>query len=184
MIAAVTTGGDEQFMVEALAEAQRSLAKDEFPVGALLVLDDGVIAARGHWTGGAPKRLLDHAEMLVMMEAERSVTILRRSDRQAATLYTTLEPCALCMAAAMFFLLGRVVYAAEALVDGGTHLPDVWAPANGHPADGKPYTIPTVVGGVGREASLAFIAEWAGRSPTQRGWAAAYVAATARERGA
>lgn len=169
-------------MAEALTEARRSLAKDEFPVGALLVLGDAVIAARGHWTGGARKRLLDHAEMLVMMRAEQRGNILLRSERQAATLYTTLEPCALCMAAAMFFLLGKVVYAAEALVDGGTHLPEVWAPANGHPADGKPYTIPEVVGGIEREASLALIAEWAGRYPTQRGWAAAYAATTDQER--
>ena len=79
----------------------------------------------------------------------------------------------------MFFLLGRAVYAAEAVVDGGTNLPDLWSPPNGHPADGKPYTIPEVVGGVAREASLALIAEWAGRDALQRSWAAAYVPGTA-----
>jgi tRNA(adenine34) deaminase len=166
-------------MGEALDEARRSLEKDEFPVGALLVLDDTVIAARAHWTGGALGRLLDHAEMLVLMDAERSGKILRRSERQAATLYTTLEPCVLCMGAAMFFLLGRAVYAAEALVDGGTNLADVWRPPNGHPVEGKPYTIPEVVGGVAREASLALIAEWTERDPRQRSWAAAYLSENA-----
>ena len=97
------------------------------------------------------------------MEAERRKDVLRRPERQRASLYTTLEPCALCMAAAMFFLLGRAVYAAEALVDGGTNLPDLWRPPNGHPTDGKPYTIPQVVGGVARDASLALIAEWVER---------------------
>jgi tRNA(adenine34) deaminase len=167
-------------MAEALAEAQRSLAKDEFPVGALVVLDDAEIAARGHWTGGAGGRRLDHAEMLVMLEVERSGRAAPRSARRAATLYTTLEPCALCMAAAMFFLVGRVVYAAEAVVDGAANLPKVWAPSNGHPVDGRPYTIPEVIGGVEREASLALIAEWAGRSPSQRSWAAAYTAVQER----
>lgn len=167
---------DERFMDEALAEAARSLAQDEFPVGAIVVLDDAVVAARGHWTGGAVGRLLDHAEMLVLMEAERTGRRLRRHERQAATLYTTLEPCALCMAAAMFFLLGRAVYAAEALVDGGANLPELWAPPNGHPPDGKPYTIPELVGGVRREASLALIAEWVQRDPQQRTWAEAYLA--------
>jgi len=116
------TTRDEEFMAEALAEARRSLSQDEFPVGAVVVLDDAVVAARGHWTGGAVGRLLDHAEMLALMEVERTGKVLRRHERQAATLYTTLEPCALCMAAAMFFLLGRAVYAAEASVDGGTNL--------------------------------------------------------------
>jgi tRNA(Arg) A34 adenosine deaminase TadA len=169
------TTRDEQFMDEALAEARRSLAQDEFPVGAVVVLDDAIVAARGHWTGGASGRLLDHAEMLVLMEVEQSRRLPRR-DRQAATLYTTLEPCALCMAAAMFFLLGRAVYGAEAAVDGGANLPEVWSPPDGHPPDGKPYTIPTVVGGVRRDASLSLIAEWVERDRYRRRWAARYLA--------
>jgi tRNA(Arg) A34 adenosine deaminase TadA len=60
-----------------------------------------------------------------------------RRERQEATLYTTLEPCALCMAAAMTFWLGTIVFAVEAPVDGGTNLPDLWHPPNGHPADGN-----------------------------------------------
>jgi hypothetical protein len=78
------------------------------------------------------------------------------------------------MAAALSFLLGRIVYAAEAPVDGGTTLPDLWEPPNGHPPDGIPYTVPNVVGGVGREASIALIAEWLRRNPQQT-WAAAYI---------
>ncbi len=139
---------DEEFMAEALAEARRSLELDEFPVGAVVVLRDEVVV-RAHWTGAAQGRLLDHAEMLALMEAERSGQVSRRQERQEATLYTTLEPCALCMAAAMSFLLGRIVYAAEAPVDGGTTLPGLWQPPSGHPPDGIPYTIPTGRGGIG-----------------------------------
>lgn len=112
--------------------------------------------------------------MLALLEAERSGKVSRREERQEATLYTTLEPCALCMAAAMSFLLGRIVFAAQAPVDGGTNLPDLWKPANGHPPDGIPYTIPAVVGGVHREASIALIADWVRRNP-QRTWATAYL---------
>jgi tRNA(Arg) A34 adenosine deaminase TadA len=112
--------------------------------------------------------------MLVLMDAERSGKVARRPQRQEATLYTTLEPCALCMAAAMTFLLGRIVFAADAPIDGGTNLPDLWQPPNGHPTTGVPYAIPEVVGGIGREASLELIGEWTRRTP-QRTWAAAYV---------
>ena len=87
-------------MREALAEARQGLAVDEFPVGAVVVLDDTVVA-RAHWEGARQRRLLDHAEMLALMEAERSGKVARRRERRDATLYTTLEPCALCMAAAM-----------------------------------------------------------------------------------
>ena|ERR671930_288504 len=174
MIALVGTL-DEEFMAEALAEAGRSLDVDQFPVGAVLALGDEIVV-RARWKGAAERRLLDHAEMLALMEAERSGKVSRRQERQAATLYTTLEPCALCMSAAMSFLLGRIVFAADAPVDGGTNLPAVWQPPNGHPANGMPYTIPEVVGGIGREASIALIAEWVRRNPEQT-WAAAYLPA-------
>jgi tRNA(adenine34) deaminase len=164
---------DETFMAEALTEARRSLDLGEFPVGAVVVLADDVVAC-AHWKGGAQRRLLDHAEMVALMEAERSGKVSRRRERQEATLYTTLEPCALCMAAAMSFLLGRVVFAAAAAVDGGTKLPDLWQPPNGHPPDGMPYTIPAVVGGVRRDASIELIAEWVRRDP-RRAWAAGYL---------
>jgi len=164
---------DEGFMAEALTEARRSLDLDEFPVGAVVVVGDKVVV-RAHWTGAARRRLLDHAEMLALMEAERSGKVASRQERQEATLYTTLEPCALCMAAAMSFLLGRIVFAAEAPVDGGTNLPGLWEPPNGHPPDGMPYAIPDVVGGVGRESSIELIADWIRRNP-ERAWASAYV---------
>jgi tRNA(adenine34) deaminase len=160
-------------MAEALAEARRSLDVDEFPVGAVVVLGDEVVV-RAHWTGARQRRLLDHAEMLALMEAERSGKVARRHERQKAALYTTLEPCALCMAAAMSFLLGKIVFAAEAPVDGGTNLPELWEPPNGHPPGGIPYAIPEVVGGVGRETSIELIAEWVRRNQ-QRIWATAYI---------
>jgi len=71
-------------------------------------------------------------------------------------------------------LLGRIVFALEAPVDGGTNLPGLWRPSNGHPPDGMPYTIPDVSGGVGRAASATLIAEWVRRDP-KRMWAAPYI---------
>jgi tRNA(adenine34) deaminase len=167
------SGHDAAFMAEALAEARLGLEEDEFPVGAVLVHGDEVVA-RAHWSGIRTQRLLDHSEMLVLLEAERSGRVSLLRERRDSTLYTTLEPCALCMAASMSFLLGRIVFGAEAPVDGASNLPDVWIPPNGHPVAGVPYAIPEVVGGVEREASVRLIAEWVHRSP-QRSWAAAYV---------
>src|ERR671937_2505513 len=84
---------DETFMAEALSEARRSLDLDEFPVGAVLVLGNDVVA-RAHWRGAAQRRLLDHPELLALMDAERTGKVAGRRERSEATLYTTLEPCA------------------------------------------------------------------------------------------
>jgi len=175
----MSDSADHAFMAEALLEARRSLEVDEFPVGAVVVLGAEVVA-RAHWRGVRDGRLLDHAELLALLQAERSGKIARRHERHAATLYTTLEPCHLCMAAAMCFYLGRIVYALEAPVDGGTNLPELWRPPDGHPQPGElPYGIPQVDGGVGRAASAALLSDWIGGDPN-RAWAASYLAQDAR----
>jgi len=156
-------------MAEALREARRSEALDEFPVGAVVVLDDEVIG-RGYWSG--PRRLLDHAEIVALRDAETHG--LTRPERRRATLYTTLEPCALCMAASMSFLLGRIVFALEAPLDGATNLPIVWEPELGHHAASAVYTIPEVTSGVLRGESLALLSTWAADNPALA-WAASYV---------
>jgi len=160
-------------MGQALSEASKGLARGDFPVGAVLVHESEVVA-RAHWTTSPPLRLLDHAEVVVLAGAERSGRVSSRRQRRESTLYTTLEPCALCMGAAMSFVLGEVVFAAEAAVDGAANLPDVWQPPNGHPSGGMPYGIPVVIGGVRRDESLALVTEWI-RSDSRHAWAAGYL---------
>jgi tRNA(adenine34) deaminase len=161
---------DYEFMAEALDEAARSLRLGQFPVGAVVVLDGGIVG-RGHWAGVT--RLIDHAEIVALRDAEGRRALNRR-ERNRASMYTTLEPCALCMAASMSFLLGRVVFALEAPVDGGTNLPEVWQPANGHPRARSVYTIPTVERGVRRDESVSLIEQWV-RSNADNAWAADYL---------
>jgi tRNA(Arg) A34 adenosine deaminase TadA len=60
-----------------MAEAKQGLDVDEFPVGAVVVLGDEVVA-KAHWTGALRRRLLDHAEMLALMDAERSARVAVR----------------------------------------------------------------------------------------------------------
>jgi tRNA(adenine34) deaminase len=161
---------DHEFMGEALREAARSLGHGEFPVGSVVVLD-GDIVGRAYWAGVT--RLIDHAEIVALRDAEGRRR-LNRQERSRASMYTTLEPCALCMAASMSFLLGRIVFALEAPVDGGTNLPEVWQPANGHPRARSVYTIPTVERGVRRDESISLIEQWVRSSP-DNGWAEDYL---------
>jgi tRNA(adenine34) deaminase len=98
----------ERFMQAALAEARVGLEAGEVPVGAVVVVDD-VIVGQAH---NAPIALVDptaHAEVLALREAARKVGNYRLPG---ATLYATLEPCAMCCGAAIQARLARVVYGA------------------------------------------------------------------------
>lgn len=95
-------------MREALALAGRAEAEGEVPVGAVVVLD-GAIVGRG-WN--APISLHDpsaHAEIRALRDAAAHVENYRLAG---ATLFVTLEPCAMCAGAIMHARIARVVYGA------------------------------------------------------------------------
>ena len=92
----------------ALAEAREGLTAGEVPVGAVVVVG-GVIVGQAH---NAPIGLVDpsaHAEILALREAARKIGNYRLPD---ATLFATLEPCAMCCGAVIQARLARVVYGA------------------------------------------------------------------------
>jgi tRNA(adenine34) deaminase len=95
-------------MLAALAEARIGLEAGEVPVGAVVVIDD-VIVGQAH---NAPIALIDptaHAEVLALRAAALKVGNYRLPR---ATLYATLEPCAMCCGAIVQARLVRVVYGA------------------------------------------------------------------------
>ena len=99
---------DLQGMRLALAEAEAARAADEVPVGAVVV-QDGVAIGSG---SNATERLQDptvHAEMLAIRQAAAHVGSRRLTG---ATLYVTLEPCAMCAGAIGLARLSRLVFAA------------------------------------------------------------------------
>lgn len=97
---------DEDFMRLALAEAEKAAACGETPVGAVLVVDDEIVAVahnmRESWQDPTA-----HAELMVLREASTRLGRWRLSD---ATLYVTLEPCLMCAGAMVLARLGRLVY--------------------------------------------------------------------------
>jgi tRNA(adenine34) deaminase len=82
----------ETFMKETLAIAEDGLAFGEFPIAAILVLGDEIVA-RASTAEECEGRTFVHAEY--------------------AVLYTNLEPCLMCMGAAMSFFLGEIYYGLE-----------------------------------------------------------------------
>lgn len=100
---------DEFFMRLALMEAQEAYGEDEVPVGAVVVLDDKVIA-RGHNMTEKLHDVTAHAEMIAITSA---ATALGAKYLKKCTLYVTLEPCLMCAGAIMHAQLDRLVYAAS-----------------------------------------------------------------------
>ncbi|EIE19456.1 cytidine deaminase-like protein [Coccomyxa subellipsoidea C-169] len=84
--------------------------EDEVPIGAVLVLD-GKVLARAHNKVEAYKDPTAHAEMLVIREAAAQQQ--GRWYLRDATLYVTLEPCAMCAGAVLVSRVGAVVYGAR-----------------------------------------------------------------------
>ena len=109
------SGEDEQFMREALKEAQKAAEEDEVPVGCVIVRQRRIIA-RAH---NSTKKLRDptaHAEMLAITQAADACGYERLND---CTLYVTAEPCIMCAGAIILARLKRVVYGCEEPKFGG-----------------------------------------------------------------
>jgi tRNA(adenine34) deaminase len=152
---------DAELMARALAQARLSLEEGVMPIGAVLAWN-GDVLAESHWKG-LQQGLLRHPEHEVLMEADQSIA---SRFRRESTLYTTLEPCLMCMGAATSFLLGRIVYALPAPADGASSVLDHWQPALGHPEGGGPYARPEVEAGVGEAEARALVTAWLGTGVT------------------
>ena len=99
---------DDLWMSRALEMARRADQEGEVPVGAVLVGPDGLVA-EGHNLTVTNSDPTAHAEVVVIREAAARQGDWRLPD---LTLYTTLEPCALCSGAIVLSRIKRVVYGA------------------------------------------------------------------------
>jgi tRNA(adenine34) deaminase len=102
---------DERFMHEALRLARQGAAGGEVPAGAVVVIA-GEIAGRGWNAPIARSDPTAHAEILALREAGLHVGNYRLEH---ATLYSTLEPCAMCAGALVAARVERVVFGARDL---------------------------------------------------------------------
>ena len=97
------------YMELALEEARRAYAKGEVPIGAVLVVDDKVIA-KAHNTREENQQALNHAEMLVIKEGCEKQGFWRLDN---SYLYTTVEPCVMCSGAIVQARIENVIYGAS-----------------------------------------------------------------------
>ena len=100
---------DELYMMQALKEAQRAFDEGEVPVGAIIVMNDRIIA-KGY---NQVEKLTDstaHAEIIALTAA---FNFLGSKYLPEATLYVTVQPCLMCSGALYWSKIARVVYGTE-----------------------------------------------------------------------
>lgn len=136
---------DEHFMRLALAEA----AQADFPFGAVIVRD-GEVLARGRNLGRTTHDPTAHGEMVAIRRfvAERPATELA-----GTTLYTSGEPCPMCMGAILWCGIGRVVYAAS-IEELSTRIGQIMISSRTL-ADEAPFAKVSITGGVLSAEALA-----------------------------
>ena len=100
---------DEHFMRAALDEAKKAFAKQEVPVGTVIVCD-GMIIARAHNLTETLNDPTAHAEMQAITAA---ASWLGGKYLTGCTIYVTLEPCAMCAGAIGWSQASRLVYGAD-----------------------------------------------------------------------
>ena len=143
----MTAMDDRDAMLAAVAEAEAALAHGDVPVGAVVVHDGTVIAAR-HNEREAAGDPTAHAEILALRDAARVLGSWRLTG---ATLVVTLEPCTMCAGAAVNARVDRIVFGAA----------DLKAGAMGSlynlPADPRLNHNPEVVAGVLADRAAALL---------------------------
>lgn len=100
---------DEYFMKQALQEAYKALDEDEVPVGAVIVVNNQIIARAHNLT----QKLTDvtaHAEMQAITAAAE---FLGAKYLEGCTLYVTMEPCVMCAGALYWSQLDKIVFGAR-----------------------------------------------------------------------
>lgn len=109
---------DEHFMRQALTQAQQAFDEDEVPVGAVVIMNDKIIA-RGY---NQVEKLQDptaHAEIIAVTSA---FNYLGSKYLPEATIYITVEPCLMCAGALYWCKIGRIVYGTADEKNGYKHV--------------------------------------------------------------
>ena len=99
---------DEDYMREALKEAEISLKEGNKPIGCVIVKDNKIIS-RGQNQIYTLKDRLAHAEILALNKVQKELY----DDERQTTIYSTYEPCPMCLGAIMLSRVKRVVYGVD-----------------------------------------------------------------------
>jgi beta-phosphoglucomutase-like phosphatase (HAD superfamily)/tRNA(Arg) A34 adenosine deaminase TadA len=142
------TGAINEAMKRALDEARAGMQNGEVPIGAVLITPDGTVVAAAHNTVRKDRSPLSHAEMNVLRAADHA---------PGRTLVTSMEPCIMCMGAAIAAGIDTIVYAIPAPPNGATT-------RLAYPSTSV-ATAPRILGEVKAADALALLEEWLSQHP-------------------
>lgn len=111
----MTEVNDEYFMHQALRQAQLAYDEDEVPIGAVVVINNKVVA-KGYNQVEKLNDATAHAEIIALTSAFGSMGSKYLPN---ASLYVTVEPCLMCCGALYWSKLSRIVYGASDIKSGG-----------------------------------------------------------------
>lgn len=101
---------DKHFMKIALEEAKAALENGDYPIGAVLVIDGEIVGKKrnkaysnGDWAS--------HAELSLIKENSNIIKEKVKKNNSKVELFTTLEPCLMCLGASVFHRVSRIVFA-------------------------------------------------------------------------
>ncbi|NLY71033.1 MAG: nucleoside deaminase [Clostridiales bacterium] len=111
---------DLKFMKLALQEAAIALEENQIPVGAVIVNENNELISKARNQVNILNSTIAHAEMLAIIKAQEYLF----KNKGKCTLYTTLEPCMMCLGAIVYAQFSRLVIAALAPSVGGLRMLD------------------------------------------------------------
>lgn len=134
-------------MVAAAIEvAEDGMDAGEMPVGAIVVMGEEIVG-RAYTSEHALRRHLVHADLLAMLQADTTLAFAKRPH--PLRLAVNLEPCVMCLGAAMVLGVAEVYYALESPGDGGAGIAASWK----NSPDAPFFVRPRMVGGIRRAQS-------------------------------
>jgi len=105
----------EEKMKVVMELAEKALIDNEMPISAVIFHGDTIVSS-SYTSERADKSFLVHAELKALLEADKQGYSIK--SRKEMQLFTNLEPCMMCLGAAMTFFIGDIYYALEAPIDG------------------------------------------------------------------
>jgi len=144
----------ESLMREALTIARQGLERGEVPIGSIIARGDGTVIARGHNELNASETKTAHAEMVAFSRTGGKVP----TDARDLILVSTLEPCVMCLGAAMEAAVDTILFGLCAPTDGGR--------SRVRPPVSPESQMPRILGNVLAEESRHLFQEFLRRSPS------------------
>ena len=122
--------------------AEKALEKNELPIACIIFHNDTIIA-QTYTSESADKKLLVHAEIKALLELDQKKLDIK--EKAQMELYTNLEPCMMCLGAAISSFVGKVYYSLDAPSDGAAK----WAEESWHEHHTKSsFCLPDITSGI------------------------------------